>query len=110
MAVSADLWLFGKPGQEIEENEPVTPAEVRALGDKLKAHLDVCADIIEKMLADGWEAQMALFSVQLDHPEIETEEQARSHLKRIGVDDRALTLWELEDEEDIEAHADFSAN
>jgi hypothetical protein len=102
MSVLVSLWLFGKPGQELNEGGEVTADEVRALARDLSAHLEHVADILDKMTRAGWDAQMALYDIMLSHPYVRTESEARSRLDELGIDPDEVSLMEFEDEEDEE--------
>jgi hypothetical protein len=98
----ANLWLFGKPGQELNEGGEVTGEEIRALAQCLSERLQRAADIVEKMTAAGWDAQMCLYDVVLSHPYARTEADARTRLDDLGIDPDEVCLMEFEDEDDYE--------
>ena len=100
MGVTLMLFLFGKPGQELDEGEEVTAAQLRALGQSLQERLQETADIVEKLTGRGWEAQMALYDVFLSHPYIDTAAQAEAQLQDLGIDPERLIIDEWEDEEE----------
>jgi hypothetical protein len=100
MSVTIILPLFGKPGQELDEGGEVTDRQLRELGDDLRNRLHEAGDIVEKLTATGWEAQMALYDVMLSHPYVSTEAQARDKLEDLGIDPEGLLIEEWEDEED----------
>src|SRR5262249_55933157 len=95
-------YLFGKPGQELNEGGEVTPEELRALGKDLHARLEEAADIVEKLTNAGWEAQMALYDIMLSNPYLTTATQVKSKLQDLGIDPEAVFIDELEDEEDFD--------
>ena len=104
MAVTITLFLFGKPGQELNEGGDITPRELRELGDDLKARMDETATLLEKLTGAGWEAQMGLYDVMLSHPYLRTQIEAEAKLLDMGIDPEKVCLdeWPDEDEEDIE--------
>jgi hypothetical protein len=102
MGVTLMLFLFGKPGQELDEGEEVTAAQLRALGQSLQERLQETADIVEKLTGRGWEAQMALYDVFLSHPYISTAAQAEAQLQDLGIDPERVTIDEWEDEDEGE--------
>jgi hypothetical protein len=102
MSVLANLWLFGKPGHELNEGGDVTGPEIRALAQCLSERLQRAAEIVEKMTGAGWDAQMGLYDVMLSHPYVRTEAEARTRLDDLGIDPDEVCLMELEDEEDFE--------
>ena len=106
MAVSLNLFLFGKPGQELNEGGPITAEELRALGQGLQARLEEIATIVEKLTATGWEAQMGLYDINLYHPYIDTATHAEEKLRDLGIDPERVFIDEWEDEDDAELEID----
>jgi hypothetical protein len=108
MGVTLTLFLFLKPGQELDEGEEVTAEQLRALGQALQERLREAADIVEKLTASGWEAQMALYDIILSHPYITTAAQAEEKLQDLGIDPERVTIdeWEDEDEGDWDEEGD----
>jgi hypothetical protein len=100
MAVTLSLFLFGKPGQELNEGAEVTAEQVRALAEELQARLRITADMLEKLAGAGWEAEMALYDIMLSHPYVRTEAEARMRLDDLGIDPDHANIFEFEDEED----------
>lgn len=100
MAVTVTLFLFGKPGQELNEGAEVTSDQLRALGQYLHERLDATATIVEKLTGAGWEAQMALYDIFLSHPYINTAAQAEAQLQDLGIDPEHVSIDEWEDEEE----------
>jgi hypothetical protein len=96
------MHLFGKPGWELNEGEEVTPEQLRALADDLHARLTEAADVLEKLTAAGWDAQMTLYDVFLSHTYITTAAQAEEKLLDLGIDPKLVAIDELEDEEEVE--------
>jgi hypothetical protein len=104
MAVSLNIFLFGKPEQELAADGPVTPALLRALGESLKARMDEAADLVEKLTAAGWEVEMHLYDLGLYHPYITTAVQAEQQLLDLGIDPETVSIdeWPDEDEEELD--------
>jgi hypothetical protein len=100
MAVSLCISLFGKPGQELDEGEAVTPQALRDLAEDLRARLTAAADLVEKLTAAGWEAEMHLYDIGLYHPYINTAVQAEQQLLDLGIPAEALSIDEWPDEEE----------
>jgi hypothetical protein len=94
------IFLFGKPGQELEEGGDVTSAQLRELGKLLHARLDEAADIVGKLESAGWEAQMTLYDVLLSHPYITTRTAVEEQLQNLGIDAESVVIDEWEDEEE----------
>ena len=106
MAVSLSLFLFGKPGQELNEGGPITPQELRDLAEHMHARLLEIADMVEKLTNAGWEAQMGLYDINLYHPYVSTEAQAAEKLEDLGIDPEKIHIdeWEDDEWEDEEAY------
>jgi hypothetical protein len=102
MSVTLRIWLFGKPGMELDEGSPVTPDQLRALAADMDARLRGAADAVEKLTGAGWDAQMCLYDVVLWHPYIDTAVQAEEHLHNLGLDPDRLCIDEWEDEEELD--------
>lgn len=102
MSVSVMLYLFGKPGQELDEGGEVTAAQLRDLGTELNARLQNAADIVGKLTETGWEAEMGLYDIYLHHPYVRTEQEARMRLDELGIDPEQVFIDEFEDEEELE--------
>jgi hypothetical protein len=107
MAVTLSLFLFGKPGQELEEGGDVTPQDVRTLAKELEARLQATADMLEKLTGAGWEAEMALYDILLSHPYVRTEAEARIRLDDLGIDPEHAGIFEFEDEDEDELEEGF---
>lgn len=107
MAVTVTLFLFGKPGQELNEGEEVTPEELRQLGRDLHERLDATAAILEKLTGAGWDAQMALYDIFLSHPYLNTAAQAEAQLQNLGIDPEQVSIDEWEDEEEEFEEGEF---
>lgn len=102
MSVTLTIPLFGKPGQELAEGEEVTAVQLRELGRDLEARLEHAADLVDKLTAAGWEAQMTLYDVMLAHPYITTAVQAEEKLQDLGIESDRIYIDEWEDEEEFE--------
>ena len=99
MAVLLMHFLFGKPGQELDEGTEVTADQIRALAQNLNARLQATADMVEKLTKTGWEVQMALYDLIMTHPYVTTETEARSRLDELGIDPDLVHIEELDEEE-----------
>jgi len=102
MAVTLMLYLFGKPGVELHEGEEVTPQELRDLAEDLSGRLREAADIVEKLTANGWDAQMTLYDIMFAHPYIETSVQAEEKLHDLGIDPEKVHIEWLDEEDDLD--------
>jgi len=85
MSVSLYLFLFGKPGEELNaEGDSIEASQIRELRAHLAERLEAAATAVEKLSGAGWEATMSLYDVILSHPYINTE--ARGRLEDLGLD------------------------
>jgi hypothetical protein len=94
------LWLFGKPGQELNEGGEVTAGQIRALSQHLSERLEEVATVVEKLSGAGWEAQMGLYDVMLYNPYARTEADVRTRLDDLGIDPDTVSVLEFEDDEE----------
>ena len=101
MGVTICLPLFGNPGRELEEGAGATGRDLRRLGDALRDRLQQAADTLDKLSADGWSAEVAMFDLILSHPHIATKDQAEERLRAAGVEPAQLLIIE-----DVEEDAD----
>jgi hypothetical protein len=100
MSVTLSLYLYAKPGQELNEGGEVTPEELRALGRALSARLEEAATIVEKLSAAGWEIQMGLYDIFMSHPYLNTAAAVEEKLQDLGIDPQSVSIDEWEDEEE----------
>jgi len=100
ITVEISIYLFGKPSWEMNiEGGKATPQMLREKGDELKVRLYGAADVLEKLLKNGWtlaEAYGTLYVLQL-YKNV-TLEEAREELKKLGIDPEEYYLDEMEEE------------
>jgi hypothetical protein len=101
MSVFVSIWLFGKPGHELNEGEPVTTEQLRALADELHERLHDTANIVEKLTGAGWEAHMALYDIHFSHPYLNTKTGVEEQFLSLGIDLDRVCIDEWEDEDDF---------
>jgi hypothetical protein len=101
MGVIVSLPLLGPLGQELEEGSAVRGRQLRELGKDLQARLDRAADTLDRLAADGWAAQVALYDVLLSRAGVETRAQAVGRLTALGIDPEDLLIVEEVEEEDL---------
>jgi hypothetical protein len=106
MSVTISLFLYSKPGQELEEGGDVTAAQLRALGQDLHSRLQSAANILDKLSGAGWEAEMGLYDVFLSHPYLNTAAAVEEKLQDLGIDPESVIIDEWPDEEDEEIDED----
>jgi len=98
MGVTVSLPLFGNPGRELEEGDPVRGRQLRDLARDLQERLDRAADLVDQLVLDGWTTAAAQFDVLLLHRDVQTQDQAVKRLRALGIDPEALMI--VEDVED----------
>jgi hypothetical protein len=101
MGVIVSLPLLGPLGQELEEGAAVRGRQLRDLGKELQARLERAAETLDRLTADGWAAQVALYDVLLSRAGVETQEQAVGRLTALGIDPEDLMIVEEVEEEDL---------
>lgn len=90
------VWLFGKPDWELEK---ITSShELRDLGDSLKERLYRAADNYDKLVGDGWEADLHLYDVGFYKEE--PPKDIGEYLKALGVEEVDIFGEEEDEEED----------
>jgi hypothetical protein len=94
MGVTIGLPLFGNPGRELEEGEPIRGRHLRDLAANLNERLTRAADLIDKLALDGWTTAVAAFDVLLSHPQVHTQEQAVMRLQALGADPNIFVIIE----------------
>jgi hypothetical protein len=99
MGVNICLPLFGAPSHELEDT--AGSKELRALADALHERILAAAEILDRLTADGWKTQPAMFELLLFHPRVTTKEQAEQRLRAAGVDpERLMIIEDIEEEEE----------
>ena len=102
MGVTVSLPLFGNPGRELEEGEPIQGRQLRKLAADLHERLLQAADLLDTLALDGWITKVALFDVLLQHPQVQTQEQAAARLRALGANLETFLIVEDPEEEDPE--------
>jgi hypothetical protein len=101
MAVTVCVPLFGHPGRELEEVKHLRGQHLRQLAASLQERLDRAADLLDRLTADGWSTQLAMYDVIVTHPQVNTQEEANQRLQALGVNpEEVLIVEDVEDEED----------
>jgi hypothetical protein len=101
MGVVVSLPLFGPPGRELEEGASLQSRQVRDLAADLHERLLKVADTLDKLRADGWSAQVAMYDALLSAPGVETQEEAVRRLSALGINPEELMIIEELEEEDL---------
>lgn len=92
--------LFGKPAWEmkIEGQEKIFPSMLREKGVELKERLERAATILETLTKNGWSVYGTLYDLNFSK-DVDTEEEAKEELKKLGIDPDEVSIIELEEEE-----------
>lgn len=99
--INLSLHLYGKPEWELPgEDEAIDGDLLKAHGDDLREHLHKVADIVEKLKKNGWDYELALYSLEFFKESIATKAEAKKELKRLKINLKQVNLEELEEEED----------
>src|SRR5262249_416722 len=102
MAVNVCLPLFGNPGHELEEGAAVRSQQLRDLAAELQTRLYEAADTLDKLLASGWTATVAMHDVLLTRQDVATEADAVRVVREAGVDPQTLMIVEEVSEDEQE--------
>ncbi len=96
--IQASIHIHGKPEWDIQTNEDdsFSPDVLRKRGNELQKHLHEVADIMQKLIAQGWDYELCLYD--LNFGKDITKEQAEKELKELGIDPEVMQLWECETE------------
>lgn len=110
--VSISIWLFGKPEWEISDKMDITKSQTfKDLGNELKARMDEKGEIIDKLVADGWNLELCLYDIHACRDGLKTID-VENHLKGLGIDPDMVSVNEFynedwdEDEEDDDEDLD----
>jgi len=101
MGVTVCLPLFGNPGHELEEGAPAKGKDLRNLADGLRDRLMQTADTLDKLTADGWNTQVAMFDLIVSHPHMSTKDGIEQRLRSLEINPEPfLIIEDVEDEGD----------
>ncbi len=103
MGVTICLPLFGNPGHELEEGGPATSQNIRALADALRDRLVQAALTLDKLIADGWSAQVAMFDLIVSHPQMSTKADVERRLRSLEINPEPFLIIEDVEEEGDDA-------
>src|SRR5205823_157630 len=101
MGVIVTMPLLGPLGQELEERSAVRGRQLRELGKELQARLERAAETLDRLAADGWQAQVALYDVLLARAGVETKDEAVRRLTALGANPEDFLIIEEVEEEDL---------
>ena len=100
MSVIICLPLFGPPGRELDEGTALHSRQLRELATELQARLLKAADMVDRLRADGWAIEVAMYEALLSQKGVETEEEAAKRLQALGMSVEEFMIVEEVDEED----------
>jgi hypothetical protein len=103
MGVTVCLPLFGNPGHELEEGAAAKGKDLRDLADALRDRLVQAAGTLDKLIADGWTAQVAMFDLIVSHPQMSTKEDVEQRLRSLEIDPELFLIIEDVGEEGDDA-------
>jgi len=105
VSVRLEIFLFGKPGWEIEmEGKKLDVKfadELRDLAKYLYERLNKIAEIHEKLVKNGWKAEGSLYDIT--YWKDVTLKQAKQELKQLGIPEEYISFMEeIKPEEETE--------
>jgi hypothetical protein len=96
MLDSLELFLYFKPGEELDEGQPVTAKQLRELAASLGSRLQRAAEILETLTTEGWTNEMLLYSIVL-YPKADLSmDEAKDLLRSKGIDPEQVCLHEAD--------------
>lgn len=101
MGVTVCLPLFGPAGRELEEGAALKGRQLRDLAVQLHDRLLKAADTLDRLLADGWGARVAIYDVILAQEGVETQAEAVRRLTALGLAPEDFMIVEDVEEEDV---------
>jgi hypothetical protein len=100
MGVTVCLPLFGAAGQEMEQGQLVRGQHLRELAVSLTERLQAAATLLDRLIAAGWSAQVALCDVILSTQDVHTRAEAETRLREQGVNPELFVIFEDVEEDD----------
>lgn len=97
--VEISLFLYTKPGEEIDLDK-ATPEDIKNLGENINEWLKRVSEIMKKLESNKWEKSGGLYDVNF-YKKI-SEKEAKEELKKLGIKEDEVNIFEIEDEEDYE--------
>jgi hypothetical protein len=91
MYVDIAIHLFFLPDIELEDYD-LTAGGVREFADDLAGWLGLVADVVDKLLDDGWSVMVVRNNLEARHPEVGSYAEALERLRRLQIEeDRDVT-------------------
>ncbi len=97
------VFLFGKPAWEMEnfQGGELTPElidQIRDTGKEIDNRLDQTAELLTKLLGNGWSGSGALYDVHM-YKDV-TLVEAQVELTALGIDPKEVSLMEEDEDGD----------
>ena len=101
MGVVIGLPLFGPPGRELEDGETIDGPRLRQAGRGASPTAGAGSRHPGSACGRRLDARLGQYDAILDHPEVETPDEAARRLQTLGIAPEDLLIFEeAEDEED----------
>src|SRR5262245_28005459 len=90
MYVDIAIGLFFLPDVELEEYD-LTGAGLREYAADMAERLSNVGAVVDKLWCDGWAVKVVANNLEARHPEVSTYAEAVERLKRLGIEEDAIT-------------------
>ena len=102
--IEVNIPLFNIASMELPiAGEEITESDIfRYKGIELLERLHIVADIVDKLSEDGWFVVGELFNLCAYREDIKSTEQAKSKLRKLGINLKSIFITEYDEEELIE--------
>ena len=90
MYVDVAIHLFFLPGIELEDYD-LTGAGLRQYAADLGQRLRDAGAVVDKLRGDGWAVKVVASKLEARHPEVRSHEEALARLKRLDIEEDAIT-------------------
>ncbi len=90
MYVDLAIHLFGLPEFELQSYDLTGPG-IRDFAAGMGQRLGAVADIVEKLLDDGWSVKVVRSNLEARHPEVTSCTEAVRRLKRLNIEEEDVT-------------------
>ena len=90
MYVDIAICLFFLPEVELQEYE-LTGAGLRRYAADLGQRLRDVGAVVDRLRGDGWAVRVVANNLEARHPEVSTHAQAVARLKRLKIEEDAIT-------------------
>jgi hypothetical protein len=90
MYVDIAIFLFFLPEVELDEYD-LTGAGLRRYAADLGQRLRGVGAVVDKLRGDGWAVKVVANNLEARHPEVRSYEEALARLKRLDIEEDAIT-------------------